>query len=498
MDASKLKGRSLIILDSTNAEPVLSEALQREPSPTCAIVDFDETLGLFNSTELYLATLRPRFIALLILGLIDLIRPWALLPGARKRHLYRDWLRVLITSILLPWSLFLWRRRAPEIAKKQANEPLIAALMRANVPIYVATFGFRALVAPLLKHMAPNAVLCTAGDLWTGCRNRSRGKRACVEERLGVDAVAGSVFITDGIDDEDLLQACRTPLFVHWTQAAFEPAFFHHYLPFVYTERGKRMGQRYLLHNVILEDVLLLWIAFAWLMPSPFLGAIGLLLLHLSFWTIYEIGYWENDVIATKNEAKPNMPTGAAAYATRMHPWMAWLTATMIAAPGLALLTLFNFEAMPLFIAAYSWPIAFLFMLGLWVAYLAFSRAIYWLYNRIDTNSRAYLYIGLQMSRTIGYAIFFYTNLVGVLLLAALIVGRWIPYFSYRQTGLAWSGSHRLITFMIVLILALVTIPAHSPSILSLQFIAGFLYLGVRAHKPIRQLIRESRFYREA
>ncbi|MDP2359036.1 MAG: hypothetical protein Q8M31_23665, partial [Beijerinckiaceae bacterium] len=437
MDASKLKGRTHLILDSTNTESVLSGALESGSPPTCVIVDFDETLGLFNSTELYLATLRPRFLALLILGLIDLARPWALLRGPRKRFLYRDWLRVLITSILLPWSLFLWRRRAPEIVKRRTNEPLLAALTGANVPIHVATFGFRALVAPLLKHMAPNADLCVAGSFWAGYRNRSRGKRACVEERLDVDTVAGAVFITDGLDDEDLLQACRTPLLVYWKHTAYEPAFFHHYMPFVYTERGKRMGQRYLLHNVILEDVLLLCIAFAWLMPSPFLGAIGILMLHMSFWTIYEIGYWENDVIAVKNEAKPNLPAGAAAYATRMHPWMAWLTAAIIAAPGMALLTYFNFEAMPLFVTAYSWPIAFVSMLGLWFAYLALSRMVYWFYNRIDTNSRAYLYIGLQMSRTIGYAIFFYTNLAGILLLTALIVGRWLPYFSYRQSGQA-------------------------------------------------------------
>ncbi|MDP2358576.1 MAG: hypothetical protein Q8M31_21330, partial [Beijerinckiaceae bacterium] len=108
------------------------------------------------------------------------------------------------------------------------------------------------------------------------------------------------------------------------------------------------------------------------------------------------------------------------------------------------------------------------------------------------------LYIGLQMSRTIGYAIFFYTNLAGILLLTALIVGRWLPYFSYRQSGQAWSGSHRLVTFVIVSILAVVTLPAHAPTILSLQFAAGLLYLGARAHKPIRQLVKEARFYRTA
>jgi phosphoserine phosphatase len=462
---------------------------------TLAIVDFDETLWLRNSTECYLSTLRPRIVAVLILGLIDLFRPWLLLPGDRKRHIYRDWIRVVVTSLLLPWNLVLWRWRARKLAAEWTNEPLLAALQRSGLSIHIATFGFRLLVHPLLRQMLPTAKLCVAGSFWTGYRLRSVGKLKSVERKLGSDAVARSVVITDGVEDRDLLQACRKPLFVQWPDASYEPSFSHHYMPFEYTERGKRKGQRYLFHNVILEDVVLLCLAFAWLMPSPHIGAVGILLLHLSFWTVYEIGYWENDVLAVKNEAKPNIPEGTQACASRMHRGMAWLTAIIIATPGVAMLTYFNREAMPFGLGAVSWPMAFLGMLGMWVLYLLLSRWTYWIYNRLDTDSRSYLYVPLQMSRSVGYAFFFLTNAAGILLLTALIVGRWIPYLSYRMTGVSWSGSHRLLMFILALTLGATGLFVDSALLVNMQFAVGVLYLGARAHKPLRKLVKDARLH---
>jgi hypothetical protein len=160
-----------------------------------------------------------------------------------------------------------------------------------------------------------------------------------------------------------------------------------------------------------------------------------------------------------------------------------------------AMLTYFNREAMPFGLGAVSWPMAFLGMLGMWVLYLLLSRWTYWIYNRLDTDSRSYLYVPLQMSRSVGYAFFFLTNAAGILLLTALIVGRWIPYLSYRMTGVSWSGSHRLLMFILALTLGATGLFVDSALLVNMQFAVGVLYLGARAHKPLRKLVKDARLH---
>lgn len=94
-----------------------------------ALVDFDETLWLRSSTEVYLASLRPRLLAFLVLTALDVLRPWRWLPGDRRTFLYRDWIRVSVTSLLLPWSLLLWRRQAKGLGRRWQNGPLVDALL---------------------------------------------------------------------------------------------------------------------------------------------------------------------------------------------------------------------------------------------------------------------------------------------------------------------------------------------------------------------------------
>jgi hypothetical protein len=472
----------------------LREALCALPPHSCVIVDFDETLWLRNSTEEYLGTLRPRFMAVAVLAFLDLVRPWALFrPHGDETH--QDWIRVLVTTLLLPWSIPLWNHNAARHAKDWENRELIETLKSSQLTIFIATFGFGFVVRPLLKRIVPEAKLCACGSFWSGHRIRRVGKKQAVLRQLRPDVLSEAIVITDSIGDTDILEACRTPLLIRWFGAKYIRAGSASYLPFLYTQKAKRPGGNYLMYGVLPEDVVLLCIAIAWLMPEPLLGAVGLLLLHLSFWIIYEIGYVENDLLATKYEDKPNLSAYASAYASRMKPRVAWMAALLVAAPGMALIAVFNAESLRIkgealltYTGYFAGADIILPAYLAWIGYLFAARATFWLYNRADIKQRAYFYVCLQIFRTLGYAYLFRTNFVGMSLLLALALARWVPYLVYRFAGSYEPRSYRLLLLFYFLILTVSGIPIFD-GILSFQYCVAFIWLIVLAHKQIFQLL---------
>ena len=456
------------------------------------LVDFDETLWLRSSTETYLDTLRPRVLAVPLLTALDVLRPWALLPGDRRRFVYRDWLRVLVASVLLPWSLLRWRRIAPGLGRRWQNEELLQALGAARSrPVHVVTFGFRPVVAPLLAGIDAAARLTVVGGLLDGPRLRREGKRVHAERVLGETAVAEAVLVTDSEDDADLLEVCRSPVLTRWPGARYERAFSDAYQPLLYTRKGKRAGQKYLLQHVLLEDVLLLSLAAAWTMERPLLGAVALLLLHLSFWLVYEIGYHENDHLAALRERAPSVPEGAEAYRDRMKPRAAWATALAVGLSGAALLALGNPDALALLDG--TEPGAGLVVATglLWAGYLCAARALYWAYNRFDPRVRGLPYAGLQVARTLGYAVVVTLTLPGALALAAVVVARWVPYAAYRSTGTEWASDRRMLLWSAFVVMLCLGLALDAAAVLVPQTVVIALWLAARAHRPLRQTVRQ-------
>lgn len=460
----------------------------RATTPQVVLVDFDETLWLRSSTEAFLHSVRPQIAAVVLLRGLDVLRPWRLLPGQRQLFVYRDWLRVLLVVTLMPWSLLQWRRHAAALGPRWRNEALLTALADVDRPL-VVTFGFAPVVRPLLAGAHPQAHLLVSSSLLRGYRLRSEGKRAAVLRELGADVLAESMVITDSADDADLLQACRTPLLLQWPAAAGwvrSPS----YRPFAYTRKGKRAGQRYLLHNVLLEDVAVLWLAFAWTAERPALAAAGLLLMHLSFWLVYEIGYHENDHVAAARESAPHLPVGAAGYGDSMDRQSAWLCSLLLAVPGCALLTAGAGEALHFGMDTGSlWPRSGAVLL-VWVAYLLLSRGAYWGYNRLPAGRRVLPYALLQLTRTAGYGVFLGTDDTGAVVLGALVMARWIPYLSYRDLGVHLRGSHRLTMLFAFVVLAAVQSAADPAFLLDAQTVVALAYLLARAHRPLRALVQ--------
>jgi hypothetical protein len=74
------------------------EAVRAHDGPL--LVDFDETLYLRNSTEDFIDCARPGLLALLLLRVLDVLRPWRLTGGINTRDNWRVW--AILT--FFPWT----------------------------------------------------------------------------------------------------------------------------------------------------------------------------------------------------------------------------------------------------------------------------------------------------------------------------------------------------------------------------------------------------------
>jgi len=176
-----------------------------------ALVDFDHTLFGANSTELFLASARPAFMASIILCLVREIMPWYY-ASPRKWSRVRDFMSVVAIAVLMPWHLLVWRARAKAIFARHAVSPVAEALRAVPADrTVIVSFGYNAIIGPLLR-----------GSAWASCRRLSMplfpaprrlfvGKLAAVQAALpGID-LARAVFVTDSESDRDLLNAVGSP-----------------------------------------------------------------------------------------------------------------------------------------------------------------------------------------------------------------------------------------------------------------------------------------------
>src|SRR5205085_157548 len=113
--------------------------------------------------------------------------------------------------------------------------------------------------------------------------------------------------LTDSADDLPLLARCRRGLLTQWPDAQFVPALTRIYLPGQYISRVKHVGQRYIWRGILQEDFAFWVLASIALAASPLWHCLGLLLLLISFWAIYERGYVDNDATGARHEEHPKL-----------------------------------------------------------------------------------------------------------------------------------------------------------------------------------------------
>lgn len=261
--------------------------------------------------------------------------------------------------------------------------------------------------------------------------------------------------------------------------------FSNRYFPLLYTEKVKRPGSRYFLRGILLGDALAVFFAYGWFMQRPWLAALGIVVLQLSIWTIYELGYAENDRAAATFETNGHVPPNSADYLHLIRERAAWLYATAFSLMGVLLMTLADLPAgsqderlgHEIWVAIRSFVH--------WMAFLVVGRAVYFVYNRIEGRARLLLYPILQLFRFGGYSLIATTNVVGAFLISAFILARWVPYVLWRIAKIRWHERNKLL----VLAWFLFTLPlgysVEPTAYLSLHCLAIVSWLALRSAKEI-------------
>lgn len=211
-------GKKINLIDSHQAIAAIANATKNTP----VILDFDETLLLRNSTAEYINNLRPRLLGFVVIVLLKIIKPWVWLPQPFGGDKTKDWFLVVVPTILLPWTLLLWQRKAKKLAEDYGNTELIsAANSNSDARIIVASLGFNFIINPILQHLPLKYDLLVSCRFWRGAGDRNRGKLLMMQEVLLEKELRSAILVTDSEDDLPLLQVVEQPYFVIWSSAKY-------------------------------------------------------------------------------------------------------------------------------------------------------------------------------------------------------------------------------------------------------------------------------------
>lgn len=506
-----------ITLENSTAQAL--EAVRSARTATPIIVDFDETLFLRNSTQAYLDSIYPRPMGAAFLRLIKATKPWRWLPSPWcQPAVSKDWLLVVLATLLFPWTWLVWSWRAPRLARQHFNQLLACALDETqSAPIVIATLGFGPIVRPLIAHLPIAAIQCGRYELvscrlWLGVRDRNKGKLAMVAERLDIETIQEAIVVTDSAQDTPLLAVAKSPYLLVWPGASYQPALSDVYIPLLYSEVVKNPGKSHFIRRVIMWHWLLGVIAFSWLSPHPVANAGGLFFLVVSYWCIYEIGYQENDRIGARYEEQPTLSENYEDYNQRLNlnTLWPWLWSIGLALPGSFLLAMSQ-QAAPFDSVALDgvlqalllrvslclslWPMVLVKGM-IWLAALCAVRLTFWLYNQFDESARLWIYPFLQTQRHFSLTLLLSTNHVGAVLLMSLVLSRWMQYCIYRCGGARWRFPINAACFVLFICLfAMLMVGGSDASqILTWQAAAAFIFLFLKSFRTLLRIV--SRFER--
>lgn len=451
------------------------EALRAYEGPV--LVDLDETLYLRNSTEDFIDCARPGLLALLLLRILDLLKPWRLTGGINTR----DTWRVCAISAFFPWTAWRWRAKVPIFAERYHNRELKAALeARAQPSPIIVTTGFRSVVTPLLIAMGFVDAPLIAARMYSFA-DRRKGKLHMAIRELGTETVGCSLVITDSMNDLEVLQSCARPLRTVWPQARYRHALSGVYLPGEYISRIKHPGERYIVRGIFQEDFAFWLLSSIGLASNPASHIVGLLLLLLSFWAIYERGYIDNDLVASRYEHDPKLSAAFGSVWVATPAVQPWIWALLAGAAAVAIL--------------HPDGVAFVVHFALWAAVLILMYACFVLYNRLDKMTRIWLYPLLQFARSTAFAVVVPIGPAGAAALGANVLSRWVPYQVYRLTSAGWPNARpelvRLISFVL---LSVMLVCCLGPSVLLTWSALTLLLWNVfRARRDIYAVFNSAR-----
>jgi hypothetical protein len=212
------------------------------------------------------------------------------------------------------------------------------------------------------------------------------------------------------------------------------------YIPLLYSEKIKRPDKKFFLYTIIGEDLIILLLSFTYFSSHPWINGIGLFLLQIAFWCIYELGYIENDLIGDKFEEKAVLSYNYKAKEYSFALWQPWLWSFVLSILGIIILSndqtlkhsLLNLSAFN----GYNENLFWIFQgIVYWMIFLLILRGLFHTYNNINKQSRVWFYLLLQTCRYCGFLVVLTTNSVGLMLLISKILIRSIQYILYRYLG---------------------------------------------------------------
>jgi hypothetical protein len=413
------------------------------------LLDLDETLYLRNSTEDFIDSAHPPLAALLLMRMLDFIKPWRWTGGETTRDVWR----VRLISACFPWTGSRWKNRVAGLAKDFTNLRLMAALKIPGTTPIITTAGFQPIVAPLVAALGLPQVQIVAARLSTFADRRD-GKLHLAVGALGDDTVRRALVLTDSAQDLTLLNACARPLRTVWPEAHYRHALSGVYLPGQYLTHVKRPGARYIVRGILQEDFAFWVLSSVALAVLPALHILGLAFLLVSFWAIYERGYVDNDLIASRFETDPKLSAAFLESPVATPRWQPWIWAFACGAIAVVLL---RWPATPL-------PRDF----AAWVAVLLATHGWFTMYNRFDKGTRVWMFAGLQFARSAAFVVLVPIGLIGALALGAHVLAKWVPYCVYRMGGKEWpEAPFHLIRLLFFVVLALLLASSQGLSPLS-------------------------------
>ncbi|RBW54939.1 hypothetical protein [Ruegeria sp. A3M17] len=259
------------------------------------------------------------------------------------------------------------------------------------------------------------------------------------------------------------------------------------YVPLDYAfrfKRNKSTGLPFFLDNLG-DDLLLVLLAFVPFSSDPIAFALAIFFFHVSFWTVYEIGYFENDAMSASFEHEARVTPGfheAAAYYSERQ---AWIWAVALAIPGAMLVAWVK--------ATESIALVALLYLLAWCALLGCLRGVYYAYNRIDKLSRVWLYLPLQILKYAFPLMFIHLPAAGASLVFAQCLRRWIPYIVYRYGGRGLvalpSKVLRVLSFLSIWLLLL---PSNLSDSYVIHGVIILVWLCFRGLSQIRKVVRNA------
>lgn len=422
--------------------------------------DFDNTLFLDNSTNLYFNTIRPRWLVCIIFYLLNFIFD----KFKIDRFVWEDYVKTIIGIYLFPLSYFRWRyRTAKFFAKKLTNDELLRSDFKNGRKFIVISFGHREIIEPILRNMDIDYELISSSVLFKMKNIRKKGKLHYIEKYLEPGDKEACLFVTDSKDDDELLDYFDQSFLLVWRKQT--PVSFHNvYLPFKYTAKCKYVVKNILWNQHIGEDFVVLLLAFGLFMP---LDILAISFLFLSFFIIYEIGYYENDFKASKKEDNPSLSGNQKEYLNYPIYRYGSLWALSTSAIGI-----------------YYVGDDFLFDYFSWLFTLSCLFILFRVFNNINPNNRVYLFPILQLFKTFSYTMFFKINPVGAILLFSQVMRQTTNYNIYRTGGRVQAfkrQNHRLLMFIMLIVTLVITGVISIVNMLNIQFFVICLWLLQRS-----------------